>query len=124
MRTLRGMALLSVSPPSLPAQYATPDRLTMLETVRRFAMDEVLPVANELDPVQGEIPERLVSAMADMGLFGILIPEEYGGLGLGLVEYCLVTEELARAWMSVAGLLARGNGLSRGFSPGCGKKTL
>ncbi len=49
--------------------------------------------------------------MAEMGYFGILIPQKYGGLGLGAFEYCLVAEELARAWMSVASLIARGNGL-------------
>ncbi len=54
--------------------------------------------------------------MADMGFFGILVPEEFGGLGLGLFEYCLVAEELARAWMSVASIIARGNGLGSGFS--------
>ncbi len=48
--------------------------------------------------------------MAELGFFGIMIPEEYGGLGLGCVEYCLVAEELSQAWMSVASLLARGNG--------------
>ena len=47
--------------------------------------------------------------MGDMGYFGILIPEELGGLGLGVFEYCLVAEELARGWMSVASLIARGN---------------
>ncbi len=79
-------------------------------------MNVVLPVANELDPQHGLIPEHVVSTMAEMGLFGILVPEEYGGLGLGLVEYCMVTEELARAWMSVASIIARGNGLIAGFS--------
>ena len=39
--------------------------------------------------------------MGELGFFGILIPEEYGGLGLGAFEYCLVAEELARGWMSV-----------------------
>jgi alkylation response protein AidB-like acyl-CoA dehydrogenase len=110
------MALLPSAPASLPTAYATDERLAMRDAVRTFAMKEVLPVANELDPQHGEIPRHLVSAMADMGLFGILVPKEYGGLGLGLVEYCLVTEELARAWMSVASIIARGNGLIAGFS--------
>ncbi len=110
------MALLPPAPASLPTAYATDERLAMRDAVRTFAMKEVLPVANELDPQHGEIPRQLVSTMADMGLFGILVPKEYGGLGLGLVEYCLVTEELARAWMSVASIIARGNGLIAGFS--------
>ena len=45
--------------------------------------------------------------MAELGFFGILIPEEHGGLGLGIFEYALIVEELARAWMSVASLIAR-----------------
>jgi alkylation response protein AidB-like acyl-CoA dehydrogenase len=49
--------------------------------------------------------------LAEMGYFGILIPEQYGGSGLGAFEYCLVTEELSRGWMSVASIIARGNGL-------------
>lgn len=79
-------------------------------------MDEVLPVANELDPVNGLIPDTLRQKMADIGFFGILIPEEYGGLGLGTFEYCMIAEELSRAWMSVASLIARGNGLVPGFT--------
>jgi alkylation response protein AidB-like acyl-CoA dehydrogenase len=96
--------------------YFTPERKMLRDTVREFAMTEVLPLANKLDPIDGEIPLELRSTMAEMGLFGILIPQEYGGLGLGAFEYCLVTEELARAWMSVASIIARGNGLIRGFS--------
>ena len=49
--------------------------------------------------------------MSKKGWFGITIPAEYGGLGLGVFEYCLVSEELARAWLSVGSILARGQGL-------------
>lgn len=94
----------------------TEDRLAIQELARDFARNVVLPIANELDPIEGQFPEHLVKQMADMGFFGILIPEEHGGLGLGVFEYCLVAEELSRAWMSVAGLLARGNGMGGGFS--------
>ena len=66
--------------------------------------------------MQGEIPMALRDKLADLGYFGILIPQEYGGLGLGIFEYVLVTEALARAWMSVASIIARGNGLGGGFS--------
>ncbi|HSD10172.1 MAG TPA: acyl-CoA dehydrogenase family protein, partial [Candidatus Binatia bacterium] len=100
----------------VPAAYYSEERQAILETAREFAMNEVLPVANELDPVQGEIPIALREKMAELGYFGILIPQEYGGLGLGIFEYVLVTEELARAWMSVASIIARGNGLGGGFS--------
>lgn len=80
------------------------------DAAREFTMKEVLPVANELDPVQGEIPLSLRAKLADMGYFGIRIPEQYGGSGLGCFEYCLISEQLARGWMSVASIIARGNG--------------
>lgn len=98
----------TVHPAASP--YDTPARTALRETVRAFAMDEVLPVANELDPRHEDIPEALLDRMGELGLFGVLIPEDEGGLGLGVYEYCLVSEELARAWMSVASIIARGNG--------------
>src|SRR5262249_6354310 len=94
--------------------YMTEERRLIQETARAFAMKEVLPVANKLDPDKGDMPAELIQKLADMGYFGIVIPEQYGGLGLGVFEYCLITEELARAWMSVASIIARGNGLSAG----------
>jgi alkylation response protein AidB-like acyl-CoA dehydrogenase len=90
--------------------HMTEERRMIQEAAREFAMKEVLPVANELDPVQGDIPDALRAKLGEMGYFGINIAEEYGGLGLGCFEYCLVTEELSRAWMSVASIIARGNG--------------
>ncbi|GKX35674.1 MAG: acyl-CoA dehydrogenase [Rhizobiaceae bacterium MnEN-MB40S] len=81
------------------------------ESARDFTRDVVRPTADRLDPVKGEIPREMIDQMAELGYFGILIPEEYGGLGLGALEYCLVAEELARGWMSVASLIARGNAL-------------
>src|SRR5690606_21440379 len=65
------------------------------------------PAAREFDTPDGEIPMELRRKMADMGYFGIMIPEEYGGLGLGAFEYCMICEQLARGWMSVASLVAR-----------------
>ncbi|GBD12261.1 Acyl-CoA dehydrogenase [bacterium HR24] len=91
--------------------YMTEERRMIQQVAREFALREVLPAANELDHQRGDIPMSLRQKMADLGFFGILIPQEYGGLGLGCFEYCLVTEELARAWMSVASIIARGNGL-------------
>ncbi|MCW2509696.1 MAG: putative Acyl-CoA dehydrogenase, partial [Modestobacter sp.] len=89
-------------PPELLAPWHTPARAALQEQARRFAMDEVLPVANELDPQKGEIPQRILERLGELGYFGITIPAEDGGLGLGVFEYCMVSEELARAWMSVA----------------------
>jgi alkylation response protein AidB-like acyl-CoA dehydrogenase len=106
------MGLLTGVVERVPAAYYTDERQAILESARAFAMNEVLPIANRLDPVQGEIPMELRQKMAELGYFGLLIPQEYGGLGLGIFEYVLITEELARAWMSVASIIARGNGNS------------
>jgi alkylation response protein AidB-like acyl-CoA dehydrogenase len=92
------------------------DRLAVQTLAREFATKEVLPIANELDPVAGAIPLELRQKMADLGFFGILIPEKYGGLGLGVFEYALVVEELSRAWMSVASIIARSQQFCESFS--------
>lgn len=97
-------------------RYLTPERSEIQRLARDFAMKEVLPVANELDPQGGLIPDRVRQQMGDMGFFGLMISEEYGGLGLGVFEYCLVAEELSRAWLSVGSLLARGNGMGGDFT--------
>ena len=89
--------------------FLTEERRMIQEQAREFTLNEVLPVANKLDPEKGDIPMDLRDKMAELGYFGILIPEEYGGLGLGCSEYCIVTEELSRGWMSVASIIARGN---------------
>src|SRR5688500_6807344 len=98
-------------PPELLPPWHTPEREALQLQARRFAMDEVLPVANELDPQKGEIPASLLDRLAELGYFGITVPRELGGLGLGAFEYCMVSEELARAWMSTASILARSQGL-------------
>src|SRR5271169_2185644 len=99
--------------------YLTPERIMMRDMARQFTLEEVLPAANRLDPLKGDMPRELIERMGDLGFFGILIPEEFGGLGLGAFEYCLVAEELARGWMSVASIIARGNSFYRSI-PGEG----
>ena len=89
--------------------YWTEERLMMRQMARDFAHNEVLPAANKLDPEKGDIPQEIIDQMGELGFFSILIPEEYGGLGLGCFEYCIVAEELSRAWMSVGSIMARGN---------------
>ncbi|MBL4583400.1 MAG: acyl-CoA dehydrogenase family protein [Pseudomonadales bacterium] len=91
--------------------YMTEERLMIQEAARNFSMKEVLPVANELDPIQGDIPMDLRRKMGEMGYFGIRIPQEYGGMGLGVFEYCIIAEELSRGWMSVASIIARSGGM-------------
>jgi alkylation response protein AidB-like acyl-CoA dehydrogenase len=100
--------------------YLTEERLMMQDLARTFTREEVTPIANRLDPEKGLIPESLIDRMGELGFFGITIPQEYGGLGLGVFEYCLVAEELARGWMSVASIIARGNGFYRSI-PGTGE---
>mgnify|MGYP000044070329 CR=1 FL=1 len=99
------------SPPELLSPWRTPERAALQEEARAFARDVVLPIADELDPQKAEMPPSLIEDMAARGWFGITIPAESGGMGLGVFEYCLVSEELARAWLSVASILARGQGL-------------
>jgi len=76
----------------------------ILATVRSFVDKEIIPVANELEHAD-EYPTEIVAGMKEMGLFGLMIPEEYGGLGESLLTYALVVEEIARGWMSVSGIL-------------------
>jgi alkylation response protein AidB-like acyl-CoA dehydrogenase len=100
--------------------YLSEDRIMIRDLAREFTRKEVMPVANRLDPEHGQIPRELIEKMGELGFFGILIPAEHGGLGLGVFEYCLVAEELARGWMSVASIIARGNGFYRSI-PGTGE---
>ncbi len=86
----------------------TPDltdiQTEILAAVRTFTDREIVPRAQELE--HGDIyPDRIVDGMKDMGLFGLTIPEEYGGLGESLLTYALVAEEIARGWMSVSGVI-------------------
>lgn len=76
----------------------------ILETVRRFVDREVAPVASDLDH-RDEYPTAIVERMKELGLFGVTIPAEYGGLGLDYTTYALIVEELARGWASVPGLI-------------------
>ncbi|MDQ1687326.1 MAG: hypothetical protein QOK42_301 [Frankiaceae bacterium] len=76
----------------------------ILSTVRSFVEKEILPYATDLEH-KDEFPEAIVEGMREMGLFGLMIPEEYGGLGESLLTYALVVEEIARGWMSVSGVI-------------------
>jgi alkylation response protein AidB-like acyl-CoA dehydrogenase len=76
----------------------------ILSTVRSFVDKEVIPHAQELEH-SDTYPTEIVEGMKEMGLFGLTIPEEYGGLGESLLTYALVVEEIARGWMSVSGVI-------------------
>src|ERR1700716_4161481 len=77
---------------------------SILETVREFVDKEIIPHAQQLE--HGDVyPADIVDGMREMGLFGLTIPEEHGGLGESLLTYALVVEELSRGWMSVSGIV-------------------
>jgi alkylation response protein AidB-like acyl-CoA dehydrogenase len=77
---------------------------SILETVREFVDKEIIPHAQHLEHAD-EYPADIVAGMQDMGLFGLTIPEEYGGLGESLLTYALVVEQLSRGWMSISGIV-------------------
>lgn len=76
----------------------------ILSTVRSFVDKEIIPHATALEH-EDAYPQDIVDGMKEMGLFGLMIPEEYGGLGESLLTYALVVEEIARGWMSVSGVI-------------------
>jgi alkylation response protein AidB-like acyl-CoA dehydrogenase len=76
----------------------------IVATVREFVDKEIIPNAQELEH-SDSYPQHIVDAMKSMGLFGLMIPEEYGGLGESLLTYALCVEELARGWMSISGVI-------------------
>jgi alkylation response protein AidB-like acyl-CoA dehydrogenase len=82
----------------------TDSQRDMLAMLRTFVDRDVLPVVHDLEQAD-EFPEAIVATMAEMGLFSLMIPEEYGGLGESLLTYALVVEELARGWMSLSGII-------------------
>nr|WP_092808241.1 acyl-CoA dehydrogenase family protein [Rhodococcus globerulus] len=96
--------------PEVSAPYRTDQRAEIQSEARRFAFEEVMPVADEEDPRKGEIPGLLLEKIAKQGYFGITVPSDHGGMGLGAFEYCMISEELSRAWMSVASIIVRAQG--------------
>jgi len=76
----------------------------ILSTVRTFVDKEIIPHAQELEHAD-EYPQEIVDGLKELGIFGLMIPEEYGGLGESLLTYALVVEEIARGWMSVSGVI-------------------
>lgn len=87
----------------MPIQF-TEDQLAFQDMARRFAQREVEPVANSIDSEE-HTPEALTAKAAEVGLFGLYIPSEYGGSGADVVSACLVSEEIAKASPAFAGAL-------------------
>ena len=82
----------------------TDEQQELLKLVRQFVDEQIIPVATELEH-RDEYPADIVEGMKEMGIFGLMIPEEYGGLGESLLTYALCVEEIARGWMSVSGII-------------------
>ncbi|MEO5980897.1 MAG: acyl-CoA dehydrogenase family protein [Pedococcus sp.] len=82
----------------------TDEQVELVKLVREFVNEQIIPVAQELEHAD-EYPTDIVEGMKQMGIFGLMIPEEYGGLGESLLTYALVVEEIARGWMSVSGII-------------------
>ena len=82
----------------------SPEHLLFRNTVREFADREIRPVAREWEQ-SGRYPTEIVESMKEMGLFGLTVPEEYGGMGADLVSLAIAFEEISRAWMGIAGIL-------------------
>jgi alkylation response protein AidB-like acyl-CoA dehydrogenase len=72
--------------------------------VRQFVDEQILPQAEHYDAVD-EFPEPIVAQMRELGLFGVTIPEEHGGMGLDLTTYAMIVEELSRGWISISGIV-------------------
>ncbi|MEU4515446.1 acyl-CoA dehydrogenase family protein [Nonomuraea wenchangensis] len=82
----------------------TDEQKAFRETLRAFVDKEIVPVAVEWEH-SGRYPAEIVDKMKQMGLFGLSVPEEYGGMGADMVSFALVFEEIARGWMGVAGTI-------------------
>ncbi|CAJ1503296.1 acyl-CoA dehydrogenase family protein [[Mycobacterium] holstebronense] len=82
----------------------TESQTEIIAAVRAFVDKEVIPHAAEFERADA-YPQQIVDGMRDLGLFGLMIPEAYGGLGESLLTYALCVEELARGWMSVSGVI-------------------
>ncbi len=80
------------------------DQREILKAVRTFVEEKILPVATELEHAD-EYPTEIVEGLKELGIFGLMIPEEYDGLGESLLTYALCVEEIARGWMSVSGVI-------------------
>jgi alkylation response protein AidB-like acyl-CoA dehydrogenase len=87
-----------------PYNEMTDEQKAITEMVHQFADEQILPNAEHYDH-EDEFPEAIVEQMKELGLFGVTIPEEYGGMGLDLTTYAMIVEELSRGWISISGVI-------------------
>jgi alkylation response protein AidB-like acyl-CoA dehydrogenase len=87
-----------------PYTEKTDEQKAICEMVRQFADEQIIPHAEHYDH-EDSYPETIVEQMKELGLFGVTIPEEYGGMGLDLTTYAMIVEELSRGWISISGIV-------------------
>jgi alkylation response protein AidB-like acyl-CoA dehydrogenase len=80
------------------------ERQLVVKTVKRFVTEEVMPVASKMEH-DDQYPDSLVEQMKELGLFGMNVPEQYGGMEVGYTILAQVFEEISRGWMGLAGIL-------------------
>lgn len=89
---------------AVPFEEKTDEQKAITEMVRQFVDEQILPNAEHYDH-EDSFPEPIVEQMKELGLFGVTIPEEYGGMGLDLTTYAMIVEELSRGWISISGVI-------------------
>src|SRR5881227_2323441 len=82
----------------------TDEQRAICDMVRQFADEQIIPNAEHFDH-EDAFPEDVVEQMKELGLFGVTIPEEFGGMGLDLTTYAMIVEELSRGWISISGIV-------------------
>jgi alkylation response protein AidB-like acyl-CoA dehydrogenase len=87
-----------------PYTDKTQEQKAICEMVRQFADEQIIPNAAHYDH-EDTFPEPIVEQMKELGLFGVTIPEDYGGMGLDLTTYAMIVEELSRGWISISGIV-------------------
>src|SRR5215218_3650778 len=87
-----------------PYTEKTEEQKAITEMVHQFVDEQVLPIAEHHDH-EDSFPDEVVEQMKELGLFGVTIPEEYGGMGLDLTTYAMIVEELSRGWISISGIV-------------------
>ena len=87
-----------------PFYEKTDEQKAIIEMVRQFVDEQILPQAEHYDSAD-EFPAPIVEQMKELGLFGVTIPEEHGGMGLDLTTYTMIVEELSRGWISISGVV-------------------
>jgi len=85
----------------------TEEHQEIRKAVRRFTDEEIIPIAQELDTQNKEIPLHIIQKMAELGYFGLIFPAEYDGIGLDYISMAIVAEELSRGWLSVGSVMTR-----------------